>query len=77
MVNGAPRESIGCYTGLGQRLLVVKSQYTSPGRYNNEEYEAQICPRFNSEHIHVNLGVNLTVLNPDFTGVILKSESDC
>ena len=41
--------------------------------WNSEEYEAQSCPRFNSEHIHVNLRVNLTMLNSDFTGVILKS----
>ena len=41
--------------------------------YNSEEYEAQKCPRFNSKHILVNLRVSLTVLNPDFTGVIWKS----
>ena len=41
---------------------------------NSEEYEAQSCPRFMSEHIHVNLSVSLTVLNPDFTEVIRKSE---
>ena len=38
------------------------------------EYEAKSCPRLNSEHIPVNLRVSLTVLNPDFTGVIQKSE---
>ena len=40
---------------------------------NSEEYEAQSCPRVNSEHIPVNLRVSLTKANPDFTGVIQKS----
>ena len=40
---------------------------------NGKEYEAQSCPRFKSEHIHVNPRVNLKSVNPDFTGVIRKS----
>ena len=41
---------------------------------NSEEYEAQSYPRINSEHIPVNLRVSLTKANPDFTGVIQKSD---
>ena len=41
---------------------------------NSEEYEAQSYPRFNSKHIPVNLRVSLTKANPDFTGLIKKSD---
>ena len=41
--------------------------------FDQEEYEAQNCPRSNSEHVLANLKVSLTKANQDCTGVIQKS----
>ena len=42
-------------------------------RLKSEDYEAQTYPRVHTEHIAVLLQWSLTVMNPDFTGVIRKS----